>query len=207
MAGQGKAWQGMAWHGRAGHGMAWLGWAGLGWAGQGRAVKKHTLHLNLACKKKKRKSQYRKSSEGKNHQYKSTRRLGVLLLLTCLCTQSPCCVNLYAIKKYYNGSINGLNWFEPWFNSPVLTMVRTGSNRSNPSNGSNPGSIHQFPTLTSGFEPVRTRLEPMVPSGSNGRTGLKSGSNHWKNGFEPCSNQSEPRVRTGSNLGSDGRLC
>ena len=122
------------------------GRAGQGRAGQGRAVKKHTLHLNLACKKKKRKSQYRKSSEGKNHQYKSTRRLGVLLLLTCLCTQSPCCVNLYAIKKYYNGSINGLNWFEPW--------VRTGSNHG--FKRFEPGSVHTFPTLTSGFEPVRT---------------------------------------------------
>ena len=34
------------------------------------------LYINLACMKKKRKSQYRKKSEGKNHHYKSTRRLG-----------------------------------------------------------------------------------------------------------------------------------
>jgi hypothetical protein len=141
--------QGMAWHGRAGQGRA-----GQGRAGQGRAVKKHTLHLNLACKKKKRKSQYRKSSEGKNHQYKSTRRLGVLLLLTCLCTQSPCCVNLYAIKKYYNGSINGLNWFEPW--------VRTGSN---PIRTHGSKWFQWQNRVEIGFEPlekwVRTVFEPI----------------------------------------------
>ena len=160
-------------------------------------MKKHTLHLNLACKKKKRKSQYRKSSEGKNHQYKSTRRLGVLLLLTCLCTQSPCCVNLYAIKKYYNGSINGLNWFEPW--------VRTGSNH--------------------GFERFRTKdsshvsdLDQRVRTGSNLIRTHGSKWFQWQNrveiGFEPLEKwvrtvfePMEPRVRTGSNLGSDDCLC
>ena len=173
MAGHGRAG-----HGRAGQGRAGQGRAGQGRAGQGRAVKKHTLHLNLACKKKKRKSQYRKSSEGKNHQYKSTRRLGVLLLLTCLCTQSPCCVNLYAIKKYYNGSINGLNWFEP----------SQGSNRFEP--------FEPFERFEPGFDSCVSDLDQRVRTGSNPIRTHGSKWFQWQNrveiGFEPL----EKWVRT-----------
>ena len=187
MAGHGMAWQGRAWHGRAGQGRA-----GQGRAGQGRAVKKHTLHLNLACKKKKRKSQYRKSSEGKNHQYKSTRRLGVLLLLTCLCTQSPCCVNLYAIKKYYNGSINGLNWFEPWVRTG-RTMVQFtssyhGSNRFEP--------FEPFERFEPWFDTPVSDLDQRVRTGSNPIRTHGSKWFQWQNrveiGFEPL----EKWVRT-----------